>query len=494
MAKSDEQAQSRHARWAHLRFAIIGWLLAAPPKRGELAAEIEKLSARTWTHPVSGKAVRFGFSTIERWLYKARREQRDPVTALRRRVRRDLGQQRRMAAKLRAALLEQWRAHRGWSFQLHADNLAALCAEDVSLGPMPSYSTIVRFMKASGLVRQKVKSGTPGRERAQARLDAREVRSFEAEYVSALWHLDFHHGSRKVVRPDGGLEVPLLLGILDDHSRLCCHLQWYLGEGAENLVHGLMQAIQKRGLPRALLTDNGSAMIAAETVEGLARLGVVAERTLAESPYQNAKQEVFWAQVEGRLLAMLEGVPDLTLGPLNEATQAWAEMEYNREVHSELGVAPLRRFLDGKSVARPSPSSDELRTSFLAQESRAQRRSDGTVSIGGVRFEIPSRYRHLERVTIRYASWDLGHVIMVDARTDVTLCRLYPLDKAANASGQRRSLEPIAETAALAGTPAPAPAGMAPLLKRLVAAYTVAGLPPAYIPKDGLARGEEVTS
>ena len=55
-----------------------------------------------------------------------------------------------------------------------------------------------------------------------------------------------------------------MLGILDDHSRLCCHLQWYLSETAEDLVHGLSQAIQKRGLPRALMTDNGSAMIAEE--------------------------------------------------------------------------------------------------------------------------------------------------------------------------------------------------------------------------------------
>ena len=34
-------------------------------------------------------------------------------------------------------------------------------------------------------------------------------------------------------------------------------------------MHGLCQAIQKRGLPRALLTDNGGAMIADEVTEGL---------------------------------------------------------------------------------------------------------------------------------------------------------------------------------------------------------------------------------
>jgi len=30
-----------HERWAHLRFSVIGHLLAAPPPKGELRAEIE---------------------------------------------------------------------------------------------------------------------------------------------------------------------------------------------------------------------------------------------------------------------------------------------------------------------------------------------------------------------------------------------------------------------------------------------------------------------
>src|SRR5271157_980543 len=56
-----------HERWAHLRFSVIGQLLAAPPDKGELKAAIEGLAARTWRHPTTGEPVRFGFSTIERW-------------------------------------------------------------------------------------------------------------------------------------------------------------------------------------------------------------------------------------------------------------------------------------------------------------------------------------------------------------------------------------------------------------------------------------------
>jgi hypothetical protein len=65
---------SVHERWAHLRFSVVGQLLAAPPPQGELRAELRKLAARTWQHPVTGEPVRFALSTIERWLLRARRE------------------------------------------------------------------------------------------------------------------------------------------------------------------------------------------------------------------------------------------------------------------------------------------------------------------------------------------------------------------------------------------------------------------------------------
>ena len=75
--------------------------------------------------------------------------------------------------------------------------------------------------------------------------------------------------------------------------------------------------------------------------------------------------------VEGRLIAMLEHVPDLTLAFLNEATQAWAEYEYNRKVHSEIGEAPITRFLAGPEVTRPCPGSDALRLAFNVRAGQA---------------------------------------------------------------------------------------------------------------------------
>ncbi|MGH7477722.1 MAG: DDE-type integrase/transposase/recombinase [Longimicrobiales bacterium] len=475
-----EANEAAHERWARLRFSVVGPLLAAPPAGGELGAELARLAAKVWRHPITGEPVRFARSTIERWYYAARGEARDPVGVLRRRVRKDAGTSRGVSLELAQAIRAQYREHPAWSYRLHVDNLRVVVRQHPALGPLPSYATIRRWMKAHGLLkkRRRARPPTAGEARAEVRLAERETRSFEAEYVNALWHLDFHVGSRKVPVRSGRWLTPHLLGVVDDRSRLACHLQWYLAESTETLVHGLSQAIMKRGRPRALLTDNGSAMLAAETTEGLLELSIHHETTLPHSPHQNGKQEVLWAQVEGRLLSMLEGVTEITLDLLNEATQAWIELEYNRALHAELGCAPLERFLADRSVGLESPSAEALRQAFRMSVWRTQRRSDGTISLFGRRFEVPSHFRHLERLCLRCARWDLSSVELVDARTRSTLARLWPLDKTRNADGRRRT---IAIDAAEPTEPPPA-TGMAPLLKELLARYAATGLPPAYLP------------
>ena len=88
---SSSNGGSHRDRWARLRFAIVGPLLASPPPAGQLRAEFERLSQRDWEHPSGRGPVRFAVSTIERWYYQARAEERDPVKALRRKPRADIG-------------------------------------------------------------------------------------------------------------------------------------------------------------------------------------------------------------------------------------------------------------------------------------------------------------------------------------------------------------------------------------------------------------------
>lgn len=469
--------------WARFRFSVIGPLLSAPPPRGELKAAIQTLADKVWTHPVSGESVQYSARTIEGWYHKARQAEDDPIAALRRAVRKDTGQ-RAVSPPLAAMLQQQHREHPHWTYQLHYDNLASVVKGDPALGPLCSYSSVKRFMQSQGMVRKRRSSrGRPGEARARRRLERREVRSFESEYPGSLWHLDFHHGSLKVITERGQWRRPIALGILDDHSRLCCHLQWYLTETAEDLVHGFSQAIQKRGLPRALMSDNGAAMVAEEFTEGLLSLSIVHEKTLPYSPHQNGKQERLWGTLEGRLMEMLEGV-ELTLDFLNRTTQAWVEMEYNRATHRELGVSPVERFGKTADVLRASPSSQALRRAFRLQALRRQRRTDGTISLEGARFEIPSRYRHFRQVAVRYARWDLAHVDLVDPRDGAVLSPLYPLDRAANADGRRRAFDNDGPDDDASGNGVSSPdKPLPPLVQRLLGEYAAGGSPPAYLPK-----------
>jgi putative transposase len=100
--------------------------------------------------------------------------------------------------------------------------------------------------------------------------------------------------------------------------------------------------------------------------------------------------------------------------------------------------------------------------------------------IEGRRFEVPDRYRHLSRIEIRYADWDLSHVYLVDEHTGMILCRLHPQDKRGNASGLRRARDPLSQEPRAA----PPEAGIPPLLKKLLKEQADTGLPPAYLPKD----------
>ena len=466
-------------RWSRLRFAIVGSLLAAPPKGGELQAALRALAQKTWTHPKTGEPVRFGSSTIERWFYTAR-DKDDPVRALRERPRRSAGKTKSLSPFAIETLTALYQSNPNFSAQLLTDNLRVVLADAEPERGAPSYSSVRRFLKARGMRKKSLpKRNTAAALATRERLETRETRSYEVDHVNGLWHCDFHDGSRKVLTKAGELITPQLFGCIDDRSRLICHLQWYVQEETKDFVHGLSQALQRRGLPRVLMSDNGSAMRGGELTEGLARLGITHWYTMDYAPHQNAKKENFWGRIEARLMAMLQHEQPLTLDLLNRATHAWVEMEYQREVHGETGETPLKRYLAGPSVARECPSSEALRAAFRIQVTRKQRRSDGTVPLANRRFEIPSRYRHLEKVTLRYARWDLSRVDLVDPATDTILCALLPLDKSANADAFRRPIENVERCE----TPA-APAGMAPLLKKLLADFAATGLPPPFLPTD----------
>ena len=160
-------------------------------------------------------------------LRRARR-QPDPVAALKTRVRVDCGQH---ARPRRGDHRRRWRRSTTRIRAGRRSCITTICAWlSPAQTPLPSYSTLRRYMKAQGWFKQgRVRRHPTARDaRRQRASAAREVRSFELDHVNALWHLDFHHGSRKVLTRQGTWVTPMALAVLDDRSRLACHVQWYL--------------------------------------------------------------------------------------------------------------------------------------------------------------------------------------------------------------------------------------------------------------------------
>lgn len=478
--QSKKDVRRKEQIWAEFRFSVVGGLLASPPKnKGELVSQLKILAAKTWQHPITKDVHTFAWPTAERWYYTARRAQASPVKALKKKERSDQGIGRTLSDEFKTAIINQYRQYPWWTYQLHHDNTRVLAEKNPSLGTAPSYMTILRYFKANGLVRTKRPGDsdkeTAGQALARTKMETREIRSFEVEYAGGLWHLDFHHSSLRVVDESGTWIKPMALCITDDYSRLCCHVQWYTTENTRDLVHGFCQALQKRGLPRALMTDNGAAMTSDEFTTGLIRLDIKHETSLPYCPHQNGKVEKFWANLEGRLMSMLEGQESLSFKTLNDVTQAWVELDYNRGCHKEINETPVDRHSKGLSVYRDCPPSEDLKQAFRMLVKRRVRRSDGTISVDGIRYEIPAPYHKLDTAVVHYARWNMAHVHLVDERTGCPVVRLLPLDKLANSEGLRRSLGPQNTL------PQGKITGLPPLLEKHLAEFAATGLPMPYL-------------
>ena len=174
-------------------------------------------------------------------------------------------------------------------------------------------------------------------------------------------------------------------------------------------------------------------------------------------------------------MSLLDVEPNLSLEKLNQTTQAWVEMEYNHRVHSGIKMTPLEKWSKAKSVLRKSLPMADLRKAFRREVKRRVRRSDGTFTLDGVRFEVPVQYRTLEVVTVHYPKWDLSLVDLVDPKTSAVLCPIYPIDLERNANQIRESFETTDKPPEVKRT-------TPRLLEKYIEDYSAEGAPIAYIP------------
>jgi putative transposase len=203
---------------------------------------------------------------------------------------------------------------------------------------------------------------------------------FGATRRNELWMGDALHG------PMVGGKKAYLLAFIDDFSRALPGYRWTYSEDTVRLEAALRHGLASRGVPEAILVDRGSAYVSPELARSCAVLGIRLAHARPRSPTTKGKIERFYRTVRAQFLVEIDsrgGVGDL--GELNRLFEAWVEVVYHHQVHSETGVSPIERFLADGPPRLPSPG--ELHEAFLWSALRVVTKTC-SVSLYGNSFEV----------------------------------------------------------------------------------------------------------
>jgi len=156
---------------------------------------------------------------------------------------------------------------------------------------------------------------------------------FERKQRNALFQADIKYGPTFIV--DGIKKKTYLLTILDDHTRMIMHAEFYGNQRLPILEDCFRKALLKFGKPSDILVDNGKIFISKWFRLACARLGI---RHIAAKPYS--------AQTKGKCEKYHQGVdwflsefslePAQSLPELNRKFSIWLDEGYIHAPHDAL--------------------------------------------------------------------------------------------------------------------------------------------------------------
>jgi len=397
-------------RIALFRFAVITPLIDRHLSRGEREQIINQIVGATWQIPGSARTS-IGRSTVEKWLSRYLRSAAN-IESLKPLKRSDRGMSRSIDSEIEAALVALKQEFRDYS--LHA-----------LLATARSRGIIDRNFKASkqSIYRMFTRHGLHGG--ASHPVDRRK---FEAELPNELWQSDCMHGPKVAV--EGMMRKTYLFAVIDDHSRLIPHAAFYLRENIDCYRDCLIQALEKRGLPRKLYLDNGSAFRTHQLRYACARLGIALLHSEPGVPEGRGKIERLFRTIRSQLMPTLREASSLE--ELNSGLNAWIE-EYHNRTHSSTSQTPLKRYLEHLHSLRAA--ADDLREYFRIP-ARRKVDKDRSVSLHGRSYEAPVGLIG-KWVTLLYHKHDRERIeVFIDEQS---YGFLTPLDKGINSRVRRTS-------------------------------------------------------
>ena len=393
---------------AVFRFGVISdFVTGAQMSRAEKRRLMRDKCARKWQIPFSEKTS-LSIGTINRWcrLYK---DSNGDLKSLQPKDRCDQGKSRAMDEDTCLSLIEL-------KSQIPALSVPQLIEQmnrqnRASPGIVLNNSTVYRFLHQQNLMDLPVKKTV-------------DRRKFEAELPNDLWQSDVMHGPK--VDVNGKMRKSYLIAVIDDHSRLIAHGQFYLSEALRSYLDAFENALAKRGLPRKLYVDNGAAFRSRHLEYISASLAIALIHSKPYQPQGRGKIERFFRTVRGQFLTGFKGQ---TLNELNEAFDGWLSNIYHQRKHSSTKQTPLERFAANLQCLRAAP--DNLHD-YFRKVARRKVNKDRSITLNGRLYEAPvalitKRVELLyhesqpEQVEVKYQNKSFGNLVPVNLNVN---CRI----------------------------------------------------------------------
>lgn len=352
---------------ATFRFGVISeFVNGARLGYGERTRLLKEKSEREYDIPGTGRS-RISPSTINLWIHQYR-ESKGRIESLKPKRRRDRGTYRKFDATIRMALKELRADNPRYTVPVMITKLKhkKIIGSDDKLNK----ASIYRFLKSEGLDKKQAAA-------------ADDRRRFEADYPNQIWQCDVMHGGPLIKVEAGSNKKAYLCAIMDDHSRMIVHAQFYLSEAFDSLKDCLHQAVMKRGIPQKFYVDNGACYRATHLEQVLAALGVGLTHSRPYTPQGRGKIERFFRYIRQDFMPLHADRP-ASLTELNERLDSWID-GYNARPHSTTKVSPYDRFKNNLACVRPAP--DELLDYFRKIEQRRVKK-DRTVQLNNRLFEV----------------------------------------------------------------------------------------------------------
>lgn len=384
---------------AVFRFAVIHDLVnGIYLDHGEQERLVREKCDRKWPIPHSTK-TRISRSTILRWvrLYKA---SNGKLESLYPGKRSDCGRSRALDEETALSLIRTRE-------ELPKATVPRLVEEMKRRGMITSerdlpLSTVYRFLHCHNLM-----------ERDRGKPEDR--RRYESELPNDMWQSDVMHGP--MVEVGGKMKKSYLIAFIDDHSRLIPHGEFYLSERLTSFLDAFEKALLKRGLPRKLYVDNGSAFRSKHLEHITASLGIALIHSRPYKPEGRGKIERFFRTVRGDMLAGFTGT---TMDEINESFDMWLNDIYHQRKHTSTGESPFKRFAAHMECIRTAP---ETLKDYFRKVARRRVARDRTITLDGRLYEAPVPligkqvtvlYHDYEQVEVTWQGKSYGFLVPVN--------------------------------------------------------------------------------